>query len=276
MKIKSLVIYPIKSCGGISQERLQLLPSGPLWDRILVLADEDGRFISQRTRPSLSRIRTCMPASSDLSAEVLVAAHGMGSRSIRLFDAAQGKGDPKLCSVIIHKDTCSGIDLGDEHADWFSHFLGKPCRLVQQVFEHPRIREPRTFNRKISVSYADGYPLLVVGESSRVDLNRKIVEAGNAPVPMDRFRPNIVIADALPYAEDGWKYLRIGTVVLEGATKCTRCVITTTDQETGERGVEPLRTLATYRKSAEGIEFGRNFVVVQPGLISVGDAVEIF
>ena len=182
----------------------------------------------------------------------------------------------KRRTVTIHKDQCEAVDLGDTHARWFSTFLGRSCRLVRQNSKQPRLRTPSSVGHEIQVSFADGYPLLVTTVASLADLNRRIHERGAEPVPMDRFRPNIVLDGCDAYDEDLWPRLRIGDVVLTAANKCVRCVVTTADQLTGKRGHEPLRTLATYRKGTDGgVEFGRNFIVTKPGMVNVGQSAEV-
>jgi hypothetical protein len=123
------------------------------------------------------------------------------------------------------------------------------------------------------VSFADAFPFLLIAEESLADLDARLA----APLPMDRFRPNLVVTGAAPYAEDAWNRFRIGNVVFHGATRCSRCVVTTTDQATAERGPEPLKTLASYRRDADGaVMFGRNLVhETKTGRLAVGDAVEL-
>ena len=126
------------------------------------------------------------------------------------------------------------------------------------------------------MSYADGYPLLVLTDESLKDLNKRIKENGGQPVPLDRFRPNVVISGcATAYQEDEWRDIHIGNFRLRGTSKCVRCVITTTDQITGKREKEPLKSLATYRQSVVGVEFGRNFIVLQKGIVSKGNKVSL-
>jgi hypothetical protein len=128
-----------------------------------------------------------------------------------------------------------------------------------------------------SVSFADGFPFLVLSEASLADLNARLATQGHPALPMDRFRPNLVVAGTAPYAEDTLGRFRLGEVVFHGASRCTRCVVTTTDQLTAARGPEPLRTLATYRKNAEGGgDFGRNLIhETKRGTLRVGDRLEL-
>jgi hypothetical protein len=188
---------------------------------------------------------------------------------------------PSTLRVTIWKDTVTADDCGDEPAAWLSAFLGLPCRLVHAGAAYsrplPARKLPSTLDIRLStrheVSFADGFPFLVIAEESLADLNARL----GAPLPMNRFRPNLVVAGAAPYAEDTWGRFRIGGVVFHGATRCGRCVVTTTDQLTAGRGPEPLRTLATYRRDAGGdVMFGRNLIhETKTGRLAVGDAVEL-
>ena len=199
--------------------------------------------------------------------------------------------EPRTRVVTVWQDTVTAEDCGDEPAAWLSAFLGQPCRLVRagDAYSRPiparRIPpglglppdQPSSLDPRPStdheVSFADGYPFLLIGEESLADLNARLA----APLPMNRFRPSLVVAGGAPYAEDAGTRFRIGDVVFHGATRCGRCVVTTTDQLTAERAPEPLRTLATYRRDADGdVMFGRNLIhETKSGRVAVGDAVEL-
>jgi len=170
-------------------------------------------------------------------------------------------------------------DCGDAPASWLGGVLGAPCRLVRVGPAFSRPVKPERSRPGDLVGFADGYPFLAVSEGSLLDLNRRIERSGGRPVPMTRFRPNLVLGGCEPYAEDAWSRIRIGAIVFRVAAPCTRCVITTTDQATGERGAEPLRTLARYRRNREEptlVNFGQNLIhEVKSGLLRVGDPVEI-
>jgi len=179
-----------------------------------------------------------------------------------------------LVKVTVWGDTLLALDEGELAAKALSDFLGVPCRLVRHLpNEHPRLRHSSFFDRKVQVSFADGYPLLVVSEESLADLNSRLLE----PVPVNRFRPNIVVSVPHAYDEDSWRTLRVRDVLLEGANACVRCVTTTIDQATGKRDErqEPLRTLAMYRKTDKGAVFGRNFVNLTQGFIRKGDVLKV-
>jgi uncharacterized protein YcbX len=173
----------------------------------------------------------------------------------------------------IWRDTVAVVDQGGEASEWLSAHLGTPARLVRLPAESVRPIDPTYATRPTDqVSLADGFPLLLVSEESLVDLNRRLAE----PLPMNRFRPNVVVRGwGVAYGEDTWAAIRIGQVKAAVVKACARCVITTTDQRTAERGIEPLATLATYRRVAHGVAFGQNLIPTSTGLIQVGDRVMV-
>jgi len=173
--------------------------------------------------------------------------------------------------VRIFRDTCQAVDQGEVVAAWFSDYLHMPCRVVAMAPHHMRRVNPNFARRpEDQVAFADAFPFLLLSEASLADLNARMPN----PLPMNRFRPNIVIADCEPYAEDTWPALRIGSVDFAAAKACVRCTVTTTDQATTERGEEPLKTLATYRKTETGVIFGQNLIHLNRGTIRVGDTVQ--
>lgn len=172
-------------------------------------------------------------------------------------------GSVRLLSI---KDTCIGLDLGASAAAWFSEYLGLDCALVRIDEEYHR----PVPDSEAEVGFADEYPLLGISEASLADLNSRM----SAPLPMDRFRPNLVFAGCDPYAEDSMRIMSIGDVRIEGKKQCGRCKTTTIDQQTGEIGKEPLKTLATYRRVGGNAMFGMNFVHLDTGVIRVGDALK--
>ena len=272
MRIENLFIYPIKSCGSIKLRAADLCFTGLGWDRLFVIVDQQGTFLSQRNYPELCLVKTDIdhnPTADSGTLAIWFEAPGMPRHYIPL---SYGETVDLPCfkkrRVIIHKESCKGIDMGDEYADWFSKFLGEQVRLVRQVKRLPRIRRPSAFgSHKIRVSFVDRYPLLVTTIESLQDLNQRIEASGGKAVKMDCFRPNIVLSGGLPYDEDGWARLSIGAAELEGGTLCERCSVTTVNKRTGKRGSEPLKTLARYRKFKESVVFGRNFIVKKPAPI---------
>lgn len=270
MEIAALYIYPVKSCGGFEVEAMELLPHGPRFDREFMVVDAEGVFLSQRNVPQMCLIRVAIRNN-------FLILRNTGHQE--LWISLERKAGPERI-VRVHADTCTAVDMGNAAARFFTSFLGQTCRLVRYTTDQPRIRHSSALDQEISVGFADGYPLLVVSEESLADLNQRLVALGESPVSMDRFRPNIVVRGCPPYAEDHWPEIRTSGIVLKGANCCIRCVIPATDQETGERGKEPNRTLATYRsiRDKEGnrvVIFGRNFVHLNTGTLHNGDLVEV-
>ena len=178
----------------------------------------------------------------------------------------------QLVMVSVWKDTVKALDAGDEASHWLSEVLGLPCRLVHM--SHPESDRRREWKDQVFTnSFSDGFPVLVTTLASLDDLNSRL----EIPVPMDRFRPNLVISGAEAWEEDRWAKIRIGDTELSLAKPCSRCVMTTVDQDTGTipQRKEPLATLARFRKQEEGVMFGQNALVEQSGKVTVGDEVEI-
>jgi hypothetical protein len=176
----------------------------------------------------------------------------------------------------VWSSTCNAVTVGQEADEWFSQYLGMPCALVYMPDESKRFSNPEFGGEGRRVGFADGYAYLVTNEASLAELNGRLADRGHAPVPMNRFRPNIVVKGAAAWAEDDWRDLAISTARLRTSKPCGRCQVTTTDQATGEvLGPEPLATLSTYRDSPFGVRFGMNLVALEEGTIRVGDAVEL-
>jgi uncharacterized protein YcbX len=243
--------YPVKSCRGIAHESALLTSAGLEHDREWMFATPDGRFITQRDEPRLARVAVELRGGS-----LRLAANGAGEVAVRV-----GLDGPRL-RVTVWGDSCDGIDQGDEAAAWIGSLLGREVRLVR--FDPAAVRPSDaswTGDIEAHNRYSDGFPLLVVSRASLDDLNARL----RVPLPMDRFRPNLALDGLPPFGEDGIYELESGAVRLRIVKPCTRCVVTTTDQHTGERGgEEPLRTLKTYRWNAglRGVAFGQNAVVV--------------
>jgi uncharacterized protein YcbX len=258
--LSGLYVYPIKSCAGISLQSADLSATGLHHDRRWMLVDEAGGFMSQRAHPRMALI------SVQLSAwHLAVAAPGMPGLEIPLQ-----QDDENTIDVRVWGDTNRGTLVGKEADHWFSEFLEFSCRLVRKPDDDPRLVDSSYAERGDQVSFADGFPFLLISEASLEDLNGRLED----PLLMNRFRPNLVVRGCGPYAEDGWGRLRIGGVSFRVAEPCPRCAITTVDQSTGVRGKEPLRTLATYRNSEVGTVFGRNLIHDSLGTVCVGDPVE--
>jgi uncharacterized protein YcbX len=250
--ISALHVYPVKSCAGLDVPRVRLSQSGLSHDRHWLIVRPNGRFVTQREFPRLALIRARV-----VGGILELAAPGMPP--IRV----QAGGDRDARGVTIWRDNCSGIDQGDEGAAWLQKFLGIDLRLVEFDVIQERLTDPEWSQGLHAVTeFSDGYSLLVISEASLDDLNTRLA----APLPMNRFRPNIVIRGVDAYDEDHIHELSADGVKLRLVKPCVRCVVTTTDQQQGVvRGDEPLRTLKTYRWNAQlrGIAFGQNALLAQ-------------
>jgi uncharacterized protein len=258
--LSGLYVYPIKSCAGISLQSADLSATGLRHDRRWMLVDDTGEFMSQRAHPRMALISIRIAPE-----RMIVSAPDMGELEIPLYPQAESSID-----VRVWGDTNRGELVAEEADRWFTEFLKFPCRLVHKPDDDPRLVDSSFARSGDQVSFADGFAFLLISEASLEDLNMRLED----PLPMNRFRPNFVVRGCGPYAEDGWSRLRIGSVPFRVAEPCPRCAITTVDQRTGARGKEPLRTLATYRKSDGEVFFGRNLLHDTLGTIRVGDPVE--
>ncbi|MBA3643101.1 MAG: MOSC domain-containing protein [Chloroflexia bacterium] len=263
--VTALNHYPIKSCAGTALTEAALGPRGILHDREFVLVEAaTGTFLTQRELPPLALIR---PTLTD--GRLHLAAPEMPPLTIPIAT----RGDAR--DIVVWRDTCPAIDQGPESAAWFTAFLGLDCRLMRMAEDHQRQVDPAYAEIGDQVGFADGFPVLLISEESLADLNSRL----ETPLPMNRFRPNVVVAGAgEPYQEDGWTRITIGEasgVAFRVVKSCARCAITTTDQATAARGKEPLRTLATYRKGERGVYFGQNLIHDAPGTLRLGDVVRV-
>ena len=265
--ISALYIYPIKSCGAIHHARADLSPRGLRHDRQWMVVDPAGRLITQREIPQMALIQ---PTLTDT--EMILTAPTLPPLHIPLTTR-----DGQRREVVVWKDTCTAVDEGDEAAAWFSQALGVPAALVKMADDFRRITSTHYTDTAGEVGFADGYPLLFISEASLADLNSRLIAKGAEAVPMSRFRPNVVIAECEPYAEDTWQHVNIGGVPFDVVKPCARCVMTTVDPATGQITDvrEPLATIASYRRGANGgAMFGQNVIHRGIGLMSVGDEIE--
>jgi hypothetical protein len=264
MQVTELNIYPVKSTRRIALSESEVLPRGLPWDRRWMLVDASGKFITGRQHPGLATVQT------EIGDNVLhIHADGRDSLSLPLVPRER-----RVVEVTVWKDSVDALLAGSEADAWFSDFLGLDCRLVQMTDDISRGVNPDYGRAGDQVSFADGFPLLLISEASLTDLNSRL----DQPVEMRRFRPNLVIDGDLAYAEDGWRRIRVGAVEFEGVKNCSRCVFTTIDPDTGEKSpdMEPLRTLSSYRRRPEGgVYFGQNLIPRGAGVIRVGDSVTV-
>ena len=250
------------------------LMSEQIYDREWMVVDAQGRFLSQRDHPRMALIQP------KLRAETLeLRAPGMLRIEVPL--GLPHPDDERTLEVQVWKDTVKAYDCDDTTAAWFSNFLGTPCRLARFHVDARRVVD-RSWTGEIEATtmFSDGFPVLVISEASLADLNGRLVAQGRNALPMNRFRPNIVISDANAYEEDYAQQLAIGQAVLKPVKPCSRCSIPSVDQTTGERGDDPIDILRTYRvndKVGGGITFGMNAIVTAGAgsTLRVGDEVRL-
>ena len=264
MFVGELHVYPVKSMRGIALDRASLDERGVRHDRRWMVVDQDDTFVTQREAPRMALIDVALGGDS-----LLLRAPGIEP----LRAPFEPEGPPLRCRV--WGDVVDAVRVSAQADEWLSRFLGRSASLVYMPATSRRIVNPVWVQHDRLVGFADGYPLMLIGQGSLDALNERLVARGEAPVPMRRFRPNIVIAQSAPHAEDGWREIRIGGIDVDIVKPCDRCSITTVDIDTGERGYEPLRTLSTYRKEGAKVLFGQNAVHRRAGSIAVGDHVTV-
>ena len=263
MHLSELNIYPVKSLKGISLQSATVEARGLEYDRRWMLVDEDRQFFTQREVPKMAAVKI------EVGPDGLTAS--MNGNRIHVAPGSEGETE----FVTVWGSTVKGAFYGREIDDWFSDALETKCRLVSMPESTKRMVSPEFAVRVLEdhVSFADGYPFLLIGEASLDDLNTRLAE----PVPMNRFRPNFVVAGAEPFEEDTWKRIRIGSTEFHLVKPCARCVLTTVDQVSGVKtGKEPLATLSGYRNFDGKVLFGQNLIAESVGgTVSVGDEVEV-
>ena len=285
MHISEINIYPIKSLKGISVDSAVVEARGLELDRRWMLTDPDGKFLTQREFPRMALISVWVEDGG-----IGAAAEGFGEAFIPRLPEARNRQQ-----VTIWNSVCEGEVHSPVLNEWFSDVLETDCQIVYMPDDTRRSVNERFDRGRDIVSFADGYPLLAIGEASLADLNGKLsaahMEEHFEPMPMNRFRPNMVIAGSGAFAEDDWQSIRVGDAEFRSTKPCERCVITTIDQSTGEfAGKEPLTTLAAYRKAKavmpdrydrlgvgeNAVLFGQNLIAESVGVtIRVGDEINV-
>jgi uncharacterized protein len=259
MQVSALYIYPIKSLGGIALQQAELTDRGLKHDRRWLLVDDQYVFLTQRKHPAMALLQVAI-TETGLS---VFPKNTPSNRLIIPFINAPAE----AITVTIWDDTCTGWLISKTIDDWFSAQLGTPCHLVYMPDAALRAVDKKYAADNEITSFSDGYPTLLISQASLDDLNQRMP----VPVPMDRFRPNIVITGAAPYAEDALSNFYINNLRFAGVKLCARCVLTTINQATGEMGKDPLKTLAGYRTRNNKVLFGQNLLHYGTGSIRVGD-----
>lgn len=260
--LSALNIFPVKSCAPVALDAAVVEPRGLRHDRRWIVTDATGRFLTGRQHPRL----TLLHATPDGDALALSAP---GMPSLRLQAPAAGA----RVDVVVWANTVAALPGSDVANAWVSAFLGMPARLAYMDDACAMPVNPDYSNAGDEVSFADAFPMLLISQGALDALNGKLA----VPVPMLRFRPNFVVADTAPHAEDGWKRVRVGEVEFDVVKPCSRCVFTTVDFERGEfdPSGEPLKTLITYRRGERGVTFGQNIIPRGAGTVRVSDVVEV-
>jgi uncharacterized protein YcbX len=262
--LSQLFIYPVKSLGGISLASAKVEPRGLEHDRRWLLVNTDNQFLTQRQYPQMACLK------------VNLTENGLSFFHQNMPDETLEIGfkqfEEQAVKVRIWKDTCKANPVGEQADKWFSEQLGFDCRLMRMADEEQRLVDTDYAFKNETVSFADAFPFLIIGQCSLDDLNSKLAH----PVEMRRFRPNFVFEGGLPYAEDNWKHFSIGNLHFKGVKPCARCILTTVNPQTGEiDSKEPLKTLTTYRKQGNKILFGQNLLSIDRGEVKVGDKIEV-
>lgn len=259
LTLSAIYIYPIKSLGGISLDKAILTDRGLQHDRRWMLVDSSGRFLSQREIPQLALLQVLLGKEG-----LVVALKNNSSEAITLpFTLASG---PAM-DVIVWEDTCTALVADDSINQWFSTRLAMPVRLVYMPDTTRRAVDPRYAHHQEITSFSDGYPLLLIGQASLDDLNSRL----SSPVPMNRFRPNLVFTGGDPFEEDRLGTFSINHIGFDCVKPCARCLVTTIDQDTAMAAKEPLKTLAAYRSEGNKVLFGQNLLAQGVGTICIGD-----
>jgi hypothetical protein len=259
--LSALYVYPVKSLRGIALDSAEVDARGIRHDRRFMVVDARGRFLTQRELPRMARVAVRLEAP-----HLLLDADGQATLRVPLEPRARDRWRVRVWSSRVE-----AVPVGPEADRWLSRALGTHCHLVHMPQGARRLADPRYARGRQLVSFADAFPFLLASAASLEDLNRRL----QTPVVMRRFRPNLVVRGAPPFAEDGWREIAIGSLSFRVVKPCSRCAVTTVDPDTGERGTEPLRTLAAYRKRAGKVYFAQNLVHAGPGELRVGDAVVV-
>lgn len=259
-RIRELWVHPVKSCRGIALDSIRIGERGFEWDRHWMIVNARDSFVTQRTHPKLATVEPSFeppstgPGRPDGPQALLLSATGQETMRVPL--AAEGA----TREVVVWQDRCLAQDEGDAAAEWLSALLGESVRLVRVASTMRRRANPEFAGPAPAfVGFADGFPVLVTNAASLEDLNARLPQA----IPMRRFRPNLVLEGLPAFAEDRIERLCIGPAVLRLVKPCTRCVITSTDQQSGERSTDPLPVLRGYRfdRRLKGVTFGENAVI---------------
>ncbi|MEO7485513.1 MAG: MOSC N-terminal beta barrel domain-containing protein [Ferruginibacter sp.] len=262
--ISQLFIYPVKSLGGIEVTETQLTDRGFQFDRRWMLVDANNQFLTQREHPEMCLLQTAIQGN-----DLIVYHKNNPEDNIQI--PLQPIPGVATIKVQVWDDECTAQSVSETADAWFSAKLAITCRLVYMPETEKRKVDPVYASKEDITSFSDGYPLLIIGQASLDDLNSRLDE----PLPMNRFRPNIVFSGGRPFDEDAMEHVKVNGIDLYGVKLCARCTITTINQATAERAKEPLKTLAAYRMKNNKIYFGQNILHKQTGFLKVDDSIEV-
>jgi len=266
--VASIHIYPVKAGRAVDLAEAEVQPCGLAGDRRWLVTDPDGQFITQRAEPTLALVGAQYDAAGNLHLSA------PGQPPLPVVPPAEAHGAEMLW-VRVWQSKVRAAAAGHQPDAWFSGYLGRPVRLVHLDDPTRRQVDPEFGAPGDRVSFADGYPLLLTSMGSLDELGRWLIEDAQPAVPMTRFRPSVVVAGAAPWAEDGWRRIQIGPVPFRVAKPCGRCVVTTIDQQTAERGRQPLAMLGRRRRFGQQLVFGQNLIPDATGAIRIGDPVRV-
>jgi uncharacterized protein YcbX len=271
MHLAALFIHPVKSLRGLEVSSAEVDALGPVGDRRFLVIDAGGNFLTQRAVPRMAQVGAFLDEST-----LTLRCEGFGDLRVRRSPDPRA---PLLTVRVWKSEGLQAEDCGGEPAAWISRALGVSSRLVRIGAAFRRQVLKAAARPGDLVSFADACPFLATSEASLGELNRRIAEEDAGAVPMVRFRPNLVLSGSGPFEEDSWTRLRIGEIEFRSAGPSARCAISCTDQLTGERGVEPLRTLAKFRRNPVAptdVIFGVNLLIeTKGGVLRVGDPVTV-
>lgn len=270
-KVSSIHIYPIKSTAGISLPNSKVEELGLAFDRRFIVCDPSGQFITARTEPKLCLVQTTMT-------EQGVA---LSAPNMEMLTLSYQEFTDQYHKVMVWGDEVNGQFCSQKANNWFSDYLQRPCELLYFGKNSHRERKPNTDNAR-KIAFADGYPILLISKASLNDLNKRLLanSSNNSPqdISMAQFRPNIVVDDCLPFAEDSWQHIRIGEVEFKVSKPCERCIFTTVNPSNGEKHPQqqPLKMLKSFRQDHNGeVLFGQNLIALNKGTISQGDTLTV-
>lgn len=258
-------IYPVKSLGGMPLRSAKVMGKGLEFDRRWMLIDETNTFMTQRINAQMAMFKL------SLSGRMINVVKKNATSSPTINFSVDAPPIGQKIRAKIWNDDVDVVEVDEKLSKWFSDHLAMNCKLVSFPEKNPRPVDPKYKVNDEQVSLADAYPFLIIGQSSLDDLNRRLAE----PVPMNRFRPTFVFTGGEPYEEDAWREFNIGENKFVGVKPCARCVLTTVNQDTAQKGTEPLYTLSTYRKRDSKVLFGQNLVALDHGVVNVGDKITL-